>query len=82
MSNYKHDYNYDYDYDGNNCHKCRCFTALGLHYTHLNFNAFPKAARCRYSRFNRSGGHHQFDRCCGSKANPCNPKYGPKHCYH
>ena len=61
---------------------CQCFALLGLYYTHLNFNAFPKAARRRYSRFNRTPVDALGpDHCCGSKANPCNPKYGPKRNY-
>ena len=49
-------------------------------YTHLYFNAFPKAQRCRYSRFNNDPRTDLGCLCCDSRVNPCNPKYGPNYC--
>lgn len=34
-------------------YNCACDAEFGLEYTNLHFNNFPKAARDRYSRFNR-----------------------------
>lgn len=56
---------------------CDCYARLGLEYTHVYFNAFPKCQRQRYSRFNNDPRCDIGMPCCGSRANPCNPKYGP-----
>jgi len=81
---------HDYDYNGKPFRRhqypfsshsgCDCYTKLALEYTHLYFNSFPKAQRCRYSRFNNDPRCDIGDPCSHSRANPCNPKYGPNDC--
>jgi len=82
----RHQYPFSGHRKHNSCGRCNshggcdCYTKLALEYTHLYFNAFPKAQRCRYSRFNNDSRCDIGNPCANGRANPCNPKYGPNDC--